>query len=223
MVDAAAVAANVDQIRQRIHQAGGSDAVQLLAVTKTFPVGAMLAAHAAGCCGVGENYAQELVAKAAELVAFDAALRPEVHFIGHLQSNKVRQLAQYVSVWQTLDRPSVIDEVAHRAPGARVMMQVNVTGEPQKSGCSPGDLSSLIDRAVGGGLDVIGLMTLGVAGDEASSFAGFTLLARLADEFGVIERSMGMSGDLDAAVRAGSTMVRVGSALFGSRDRQVNS
>jgi PLP dependent protein len=223
MVDPAAVAANVDRIRQRILQAGGSDAVQLLAVTKTFPVEAMVAAHAAGCCGVGENYAQELVAKAGELADLDGASRPEIHFIGHLQSNKVRQLAPFVSVWQTLDRPSVIDEVAQRAAGAQVMIQVNVTGEVQKSGCAPGDLASLIERAISGGLDVIGLMTLGVAGDDASTFAGFTLLGRLAYEFGLAQRSMGMSGDLDAAVRAGSTMVRVGSALFGSRDVQVNA
>jgi PLP dependent protein len=222
MVDPAAVAANLGLIRERIRFAGGSDELRVLAVTKTFPVEAMLAARAAGCLAVGENYAQELTTKAKALVDVDEDLRPEIHFIGRLQSNKVRQLAAYVAVWQTLDRPSVIDEVARRAPAGRVMIQVNVTDEPQKSGCHPGDAPDLIRRAIDLGLKVEGLMTLGAAGDPDVTRRGFDLLSRLADDFKLRERSMGMSGDLEAAVASGSTMVRIGSALFGPRLMPVN-
>jgi PLP dependent protein len=217
MIDAAVVAANVEQIRRRIAEAGGGGRVNILAVTKTFPASAMLAAQAAGCFGVGENYAQELVDKVGELDRLSPGARPEIHFIGHLQSNKVRQLAPVVDVWQTLDRDSVIDEVAKRASGARVMIQVNVTGEPQKSGCAPGDVEALLTRARGSGLRVVGLMTLGAVGDEHVTRRGFEQLVELADRYELPERSMGMSGDLELAVAAGSTIVRVGSALFGDR------
>jgi PLP dependent protein len=218
MVDPAAVAANVDVIRQRIRQAGGTDAVEILAVTKTFPIAAITCAVAAGCRSIGENYAQELLEKAPMLPPRGCSERPEVHFIGHLQSNKVRQLAAIVDVWQTLDRPSVIDEVALRCPGARVYVQVNVTGEAQKSGCQPAVAGELVRRCTESGLRVEGLMTLGASGDPTVTVSGFEHLARLAEKFGVVGRSMGMSGDLEAAVGAGSTMVRIGSALFGHRD-----
>ena len=215
MIDPAEVAANVADVRRRIHAAGGGDEVRILAVTKTFPLDAARGALAAGCTAVGENYAQETVAKWAEWQPDEA--RPSLHFIGHVQTNKVRMLAPIVEVWQTLDRPSVIDEVARRAPGARAYLQVNVTGEPSKSGCEPSDASALLGQARSAGLRIEGLMTLGAAGDEAVTLAGFRLLSSIADELGLAERSMGMSGDLELAVQAGATMVRIGSALFGPR------
>lgn len=185
----------------------------VLAVTKGFGPEAMEAAIAAGCPAVGENYAQELLAKLAEL----NGPKPEVHFIGRLQSRKVRALADVVDVWQTIDRPVLVDEVAKRAPGARIMVQVNVSDEPQKGGCAPEDAASLVASARRAGLDVEGLMTVGRTGPPDSAREGFRLLRRLADEVGVRERSMGMSEDLEVAVSEGSTMVRVGTALFGDR------
>ena len=215
MIDPAQVAANIADVRRRIDAAGGGDEVRILAVTKTFPLDAARAALAAGCLAVGENYAQEAVAKWAEWRADEP--RPSLHVIGHVQTNKVRMLAPIVDVWQTLDRVSVIDEVARRAPGARAYLQVNVTGEPAKSGCEPAETPALLAHARAAGLRIEGLMTLGVAGDDAVTLAGFRLLSSIADELGLAERSMGMSGDLELAVQAGATMVRIGSALFGPR------
>jgi pyridoxal phosphate enzyme (YggS family) len=190
--------------------------VAVLAVTKGFGPEAMAAAVAAGCPAVGENYAQELLAKLDALGALDVP-RPEVHFIGRLQSRKVRTVAGVVDVWQSIDRSVLVDEVAKRAPGARIMVQVNVSDEPQKGGCTPAEAPGLVAAARGAGLEVEGLMTVGRTGPPDAAREGFRMLRRLADEVGVRQRSMGMSEDLEVAVSEGSTMVRVGTALFGER------
>lgn len=215
-IDAALVAERVASVRRRIERAAGGRPVELIAVTKTFPAAAILAATAAGCRAIGENYAQELVAKLAEL---PAAGRPEVHFIGRLQSNKVRSLAPLVDVYQTVDRDSLVDELAHRVPGARCFVQVNVSDEPQKGGCRPADTAGLVARARAAGLVVEGLMTVGVTGEPEAARPGFRLLRALADELALAGCSMGMSADLEVAVEEGATHVRVGSALFGPRVR----
>ena len=212
-IDPAAVAAALDRIRDEISEAGGdADRVDVLAVTKGFGADAVEAAVAAGLGAVGENYAQELLDKSASL-----DVQPEWHFIGRLQSNKVRQIADVVSCWQSVDRGSLVDEIAKRAPGARVLVQVNATGEPQKGGAEPAEVADLVARGRDTGLEVVGLMTVGVLGDEGATEEAFRAVAALADRLGLPERSMGMTGDLAAAVRAGTTMVRVGTGLFGSR------
>ena len=182
---------------------------------KTFPRSAWFDAQAAGCDGIGENYAQELVSKAAE----GAAPLP-VHFIGHVQTNKVRALADVVDVWQTVDRASVADEIAKRcaAKGPTVFIQVNTSGEESKSGCAPDELAGLVERCRDLGLHLDGLMTIGpTSGEPVATRAACRLLRSLADEHGLAQRSMGMTGDLEIAVEEGSTMVRVGSAIFGPR------
>lgn len=213
------VAERLAEVRRRIERAGGGPEVAVLAVTKGFGPEAIAAAVTAGCPSVGENYAQELLAKLVALDALDAleGRRPEVHFIGRLQSRKVRALAAVVDVWQTIDRPVLVDEVARRAPGARIMVQVNVSEEPQKGGCAPGEAPALVTAAREAGLDVEGLMTVGRTGPPDAAREGFRILRLLADEVGVRQRSMGMSEDLEVAVSEGSTMVRVGTALFGDR------
>jgi pyridoxal phosphate enzyme (YggS family) len=216
VLDAARVADHVAAIRQRIEQLGGRD-VALLAVTKTFGAEAAAAAVAAGCDGIGENYAQELLAKAPALAVL--ASGAPIHFIGHLQSNKVRALAPIVSLWETLDRVSIVDEVAARSPQATVMIQVNVSGEASKSGCRPPDTASLVAHARDRGLAVVGLMTIGRAGDASAAEQGFRELRRLADELALPRCSMGMSDDFEIAVAEGATEVRIGSALFGPRVR----
>ncbi|MGD9702065.1 MAG: YggS family pyridoxal phosphate-dependent enzyme [Acidimicrobiia bacterium] len=223
MIDVATVADHVAAVRARIAAAGGRD-VELVAVTKTFPVEAIRAAVAAGCRAIGENYAQELVAKIAELErgGIDEGERPEVHFIGHLQTNKVRMLAPVVTVWESVDRPSVVDEIEKRAPGARIYVQVNVTGEPQKSGCRPDEAAALVRRATDAGLQVEGLMTIGVLDDPVAARAGFRLLRGLSTSLGLRGCSMGMTDDLEIAVEEGATLVRVGRALFGPRVRDVD-
>ncbi|NND74420.1 MAG: YggS family pyridoxal phosphate-dependent enzyme [Ilumatobacter sp.] len=189
-------------------------AVDVVAVTKGFTSAAVRSAVFAGCTAVGENYAQELLTKRDVLTE----LQPSVHFIGRLQSNKVRSIAALVSLWETLDRPSVIKEVAKRAPGARVLIQVNATGEAGKGGCDPAEAGELVTLARAEGLVVEGLMTVGPTdGTPADAEPGFRVVRALVDELGLATCSMGMTADLDVAVAAGATQVRVGTALFGPR------
>jgi len=205
---------NYESIVQRVRRLGG-DNVQIIAVTKTFPASAVNAVVAAGCLCIGENYAQDLLEKWPDV---DVIHRPEVHFIGRLQTNKVRSLSQVVDVWQSVDRISVIDEIARRAPNARVMLQVNAAGESDKGGCAMSDLEGMYGRCSANGLTVIGLMTVGPTnGEAAATRQAFETTARLAQGLGLREVSMGMTGDLDMAIDCGSTMVRIGSAIFGDR------
>ncbi|MFN8017881.1 MAG: YggS family pyridoxal phosphate-dependent enzyme [Acidimicrobiales bacterium] len=214
--DPAEVAARAERVRQRIADAGGDPSVVvLLAVTKGFGPEVAEAAAAAGLVDLGENYAQELVAKAPVLAEHHLEVR--WHVIGRLQRNKVRQLAPHVHLWQSVDRVELGAEIARRAPGARVLVQVNVSDEPQKGGCAPGEVDRTVAELADLGLDVQGLMTVGRTGDPADARAGFEQLVALADRLALPIRSMGMSGDLEQAVAAGSTMVRVGAALFGPR------
>ena len=202
----------VAAVRRRIEAAGGDpDRVRIIAVTKTFGADAVAAAKDAGLLDVGENYAQELVAKAAEVSGM------RWHFIGRLQRNKVRELAPIVHLWQSVDRPALVAELAKRCPGASVLIQVNLSGEGQKGGCDWGDAEPLVTQARSAGLDVQGLMGVGPNGPPESARPGFRRLAELAGELGLPELSMGMTADLDIAVQEGSTMVRIGTALFGPR------
>jgi len=188
--------------------------VEIVAVTKGFASWAIESAVAAGCRSVGENYAQELISKR-EVIE---TLRPEVHFIGRLQSNKVRQLVGLVDVWASLDRGSIIDEVAKRAEGARVLIQVNTTGEEAKGGCLPTDLATLVARAQETGLCLDGLMTVGPTGEPPEAARpGFRLVRNLVDEYGLSVCSMGMTADAHIAIEEGSTEIRVGTAIFGRR------
>ena len=220
-VDASQIGLRVAQIRQRIVAAGGNE-VKLIAVTKTFDVAAIVAAFDAGCDGVGENYAQELIAKVREL---PITKRLPVHFIGRLQTNKVKLIAEMVDVWQTVDRPELINEIAKRCVKQntdvkpQILLQVNATGESEKGGCLPGEVDKLLDLATTKGLDVLGLMTIGPTNKEPQQARlAFRTTRKLADNFGLKQCSMGMTGDLEIAIAEGATMIRVGSALFGPRD-----
>lgn len=203
----------IGAVHERIKSVGGDPAaVTLLAVTKGFDRSAVDLAVAAGLLDLGENYAQELVAK-----ADTAPAGVRWHAIGRLQRNKVRQLAPHVALWQSVDRSDLGAEIAKRAPGASVLVQVNVSGEEQKGGCEPGGVAALVADLRADGLDVQGLMAVGATGGPAAVRPGFALLRHLADDLALPLRSMGMSGDLEVAVEEGSTMVRVGTALFGPR------
>lgn len=210
-VDAVAVAERAHALRARLVEAGGS-AVRVVAVTKTFGPDAVEAAVAAGLHDVGENYAQEAVAKLAEVEP-----TPTVHFIGRLQRNKVRLLAPHVDVWQSVDRPELVREIAKRAPGARIMVQVDISDEENKGGVAPRDAEGLVGDAVDAGLDVVGLMGVALLAEPDAARPGFRLLRRLTDQLELAECSMGMSADLEVAVDEGTTMVRIGRDLFGER------
>jgi pyridoxal phosphate enzyme (YggS family) len=181
--------------------------------SKTVPAARLHAALAAGLADLGENRAQELLAKAPELAGDPAA--PRWHFLGALQRNKVRALAPWVSCWQSVDRPELGPVLARHAPGATVLVEVNLAGEPQKSGCAPGEAPALRDALAGLGLVVAGLMAVPPAHDDPRPW--FAALRELGERLGVAELSMGMTDDFEVAVEEGATIVRVGRALFGER------
>jgi pyridoxal phosphate enzyme (YggS family) len=215
-LDQRSVSEAVAALRNRIAQAGGTD-VALVGVTKTFGSQAWQFAKAAGCDAVGENYAQEVVQKAGEVALAD---RLPVHFIGQLQSNKIKQLVGIVDVWQSIDRLALLTEIAKRTPesGSQVLLQVNVTGEDEKGGCAPAQVAELSRAARDSGIEVLGLMAVGPTNeDPIVTRSAFRMLRTLVDEHGLRQCSMGMTGDLEIAIEEGSTMVRVGSALFGNR------
>jgi pyridoxal phosphate enzyme (YggS family) len=209
VTDATVVAANLDRVRQRIRAAGGDAGLTVVVVTKGFGADAVDAAMAAGATDLGENYAGELAAK----------WRPGVrwHFLGAVQRNKVRALAPLVDLWQGVDRADEAAAIAARAEHPDVLVQVNVSGEPQKAGCGWDEVAPLVDAARDAGVAVRGLMAVGPAGPPEEARLPFRRLAALARTLELPEVSMGMTADLEVAVQEGATMVRVGTALFGQR------
>jgi hypothetical protein len=210
------VARAVDAVQQRIASAGGDPTrVKIVAVTKGFGADAACEAVEAGIADIGENYAQELLEKSPHC---DGA---RWHFLGAVQRNKVAKLAPVVAVWQGLDRVSAGEEIARRAPGATVLVQVNASGQRARNGCRPEDAGDLVAALTSLGLDVAGLMAVATAADRRAAHAEFERVAGLRGELGLRELSIGMSDDLELGVAAGSTMVRVGRALFGERPARL--
>ena len=189
-MDQRSVSEAVAALRNRIAQAGGTD-VALVGVTKTFGSQAWQFAKAAGCDAVGENYAQEVVQKAGEVALAD---RLPVHFIGQLQSNKIKQLVGTVDVWQSIDRLALLTEIAKRTPesDSQVLLQVNVTGEDEKGGCAPAQVAELSRAARDLGIEVLGLMAVGPTNeDPIVTRSAFRMLRTLVDEHGLQQCSMG--------------------------------
>jgi pyridoxal phosphate enzyme (YggS family) len=206
----AAVQARIEDAARRAGRDPAS--VTLVAATKTVEVARIADALAAGVARLGENRAQELLEKAPALV--DAPAH-EWHFLGSLQRNKVRALAPLVALWHSVDREPLVEEIARRAPGARVLLEVNLAGETQKSGVAPAGAGALADAARTRGLVVAGLMAVPPAGDDPRPW--FAQLRALGATLEVTDLSMGMSDDFEIAVEEGSSIVRVGRALFGDR------
>ena len=223
------IASNLQAVRERIATACTSagrsvEDVTLLAVSKTFGPGAVREAHAAGQMAFGENYVQEALQKMADL----ADLPLQWHCIGPLQSNKTRPVAEHFDWVHTVDRLKIAERLAAQRPTGRaplnVCIQVNVDGGPTKAGVAPAEALALA-RAVAAlpGLRLRGIMTIP---EPASDFmaaralhAGARAIFDQLNAAGLAldTLSMGMSADLEAAVAEGSTMVRVGSAIFGGR------
>jgi uncharacterized pyridoxal phosphate-containing UPF0001 family protein len=207
------VAQRLAGIRERVHAAGGDPAlVRIVAVTKGFDESAPRAALAAGLTDVGENYPAELLAKASAVDAPDATW----HMVGGIQRRRIKALSAVVDCWQTVSRPEEVSSLARYAPRTAVFVQVDTTGLPGRNGCPPADVGSLVAIARDAGLDVRGLMTIG-PGPQSSPQKGFEIVASIARNLDLHEISMGMSDDIEAAVSAGSTMLRVGRGLFGDR------
>ena len=213
----AGVAARLAGVTQRIERAGGDpEKNKILAVTKGFGPEAVLAAQGVGLVGVGENYAQELEAKRATLDELGRGADVRWHFLGAIQTNKIHGLAPLVDCWQSVSRAVEGERIARARPGATVMIQVAFASDAGRPGCEPDAVGALVGTLGGLGLEVTGLMAVAPRQpDEAR--AAFATVVGLADDLALPERSIGMTEDLELAVAAGSTMVRVGRALFGDR------
>ncbi len=212
------VAGALAEVRERVASAAvrsGRDpaAVTLVGASKTVPVDRLGEALDAGLTDLGENRAQELLAKAPALSGRVSA--PTWHFVGQLQRNKVVGLVPWVSWWHSVDRAALGVAIARRAPGARVFVEVNLDAEPRKGGCAPAETAALVDDLRALPLEVVGLMTVAPrSGDRRGWFAALRDLATSLESH---ELSMGMSDDFEVAIEEGATMVRVGRAIFGDR------
>lgn len=222
---------NIENIRQRITRvaaaAGRSPtAVRLVAVSKTKPAPVVEEAAAAGQRLFGENYVQELTAKAATVKT-----PVEWHFIGHLQSNKVKQIAGLVTIIHSVDRLSLATEISRQwgliGRSCDILLQVNVSGEPTKSGTTAAAALELVRQVAAlPHLRICGLMTMPPFFDDPEAarpyFRELRLLAKEITALAIPgvalqELSMGMSGDFEVAIAEGATLVRLGSAIFGAR------
>lgn len=216
-------ARRLEAVRRRIaeaaRQAGRDPAdITLVAVSKTFPAEAVAPLLAAGQRAFGENRVQEARAKWPALK--ERFPDVELHLIGPLQSNKAREAVALFDVIQTVDRPKIAEALAKAMAEAgrrpRLFVQVNTGEEPQKAGVAPGEAKDFVRRCREvHGLNIEGLMCIPPEDEEPALH--FALLARLREELGLRELSMGMSGDFETAVTFDATCVRVGSAIFGGR------
>ena len=221
------IADNIVQVSSRIHAATlaakrDEHSVQLLAVSKTKPAEALREAYAAGIRDFGENYLQEALSKQLEL----ADLPLIWHFIGPIQSNKTRAIAEHFAWVHSVDRLKIAQRLSEQRPAdlppLNICIQVNVSGEASKSGCTPADLPALakaiseLPRLKLRGLMAIPEPTEDRAAQDAAFAAVQSLQASLNLPLDTL--SMGMSHDLESAIAQGATWVRIGTALFGARD-----
>ena len=213
---------SLSTITTRLHAAMAANgrapgSVHLIAVSKVQPLDRVRAVLVAGHRVFGENYVQETAAKWPDLRAEFGPL--QVHMIGPLQTNKVRVAVDMFDAIHTIDRLSLAEKLAKSAQerGAcpDLFVQVNTGHEPQKAGILPDSADSFIATCLGMGLPIKGLMC--IPPDETDSTPHFTMLAAMAARNGLTGLSMGMSSDFEAAIAAGATHIRVGSAIFGDR------
>ncbi len=212
------LAENIEEVRARIQAAAtlssrSASSIYLVGITKTISASTLALALELGLCDFGENRAQELVEKSA--ILREKTPSPVWHFVGQLQRNKVSALSPHVSLWHSVDRVLLGEAIARRCPGARVLVEVNLAEEPQRGGVAPSDCAELVDSLRSLGLNVEGLMTVAPQFGEPRKW--FESLRVLAEGLNLVELSMGMSGDYEAAIAEGSTILRVGSSIFGGR------
>jgi len=228
------IAENLHHVRQAIADAAGRAGrdpagVQLLAVSKTFGADAVIAAADAGQRAFGENYLQEAVDKIAQVKAVRPDLALEWHFIGPIQSNKTRPVAEHVDWVHAVDRERIARRLSEQRPAhlppLNICLQVNVSGEDSKSGVAPEELPALAQAVAGlPNLRLRGLMAIPEPADDYDSQRKpFALLRKLqaqlaAQGIATDTLSMGMSADMAAAIAEGATIVRIGTAIFGKRD-----
>ena len=218
------VRANLERVRERVARAAQRagrrpEDILLIGVSKTVPAERVREAVAVGLAALGENRVQEAKEKIRVLG------RPVPwHLIGHLQTNKVKDALDLFDVIQSVDRPALAAELARRARRpVDVLVEVNLAGEPAKSGFAPAEVKPAVDAlAALPGLRVRGLMAIPpAAADAEQTRPWFRTLRELRDAAGLPELSMGMSADFEVAIEEGATMVRVGTAIFGERPRRA--
>ncbi|PAA19091.1 YggS family pyridoxal phosphate-dependent enzyme [Pseudomonas fragi] len=221
------IAGNIARVEARIRAAALAvqrdvTSIHLLAVSKTKPAGALREAHAAGIRDFGENYLQEARAKQLELADLPLCW----HFIGPIQSNKTRDIAEHFAWVHSVDRLKIAQRLSEQRPAnlppLNICIQVNVSGEASKSGCTPADLPALA-AAISAlpRLKLRGLMAIPEpTEDRAEQDAAFATVRTLQESLnmGLDTLSMGMSHDLESAIAQGATWIRIGTALFGARD-----
>jgi PLP dependent protein len=211
------------RVRERIYAACARanrdpESVRLLAVTKIFGTETIREAYAAGLRDFGENYVQEMERKAPAVADLAGA---QFHLIGHLQSNKTKKAAQFFASIDSVDSPKLAPRLDAEAKPLDVMIEIRLSHEENKSGADPADLPAIAHaiRATKH-LRLTGLMTVPPWSEDAElSRPYFAELRRLAANNAIPELSMGMSNDLEVAIEEGATWVRVGTALFGKRQR----
>jgi pyridoxal phosphate enzyme (YggS family) len=201
-LDAAKIAANLERIREQV-----GEHVQILAAVKYVPLEELGTLAEAGVTLVGENRAQDLEAKATEHPDFTW------HFIGQLQSRKVKQILPHASLIHSVASESALKQLAtHGTPDTEILIEVNVSGEPDKAGIAPAELPRFLEAAP---VRVIGLMTMPPFTEHPEdSRPHFARLKELADEHGLKELSMGTSQDFAIAAAEGATIVRIGTTLY---------
>ena len=213
----------LSDIKQRIAAAEAAagraaGSAQLIAVSKVQPLERVEAVLEQGHRLFGENYVQEAAGKWPDLR--DRFPGTQVHMIGPLQSNKAKQAAELFEAIHTLDRPSLAKKLANlaqaRGASPELFIQVNTGAEPQKAGVLPDAADAFVADCRGLDLPVLGLMCIPPEGEDPAPH--FRMLADIAARNGLTGLSMGMSSDFEAAIAAGATHVRVGSAIFGARD-----
>ena len=207
-----------EEIKERLQEinkiidAKAQNPVTLIGVTKGFTHEEVNIASELGIKNFGENYAQELLTK-------NPLVDPEIswHYIGQLQSNKIRKISHLVDVWHSVTSLKLAREIHKRNDQAQILLQVSLMGPSNSKGFEVEQLPQLISELRDMNIDISGLMTMGVPGDKVATRVVFKELRKLADTFELPECSMGMSDDFEIALESGASMIRVGSAIFGNR------
>ena len=207
-----------EEIKERLQEinkiidAKAQNPVTLIGVTKGFTHEEVNIASKLGIKNFGENYAQELLTK-------NPLVDPEIswHYIGQLQSNKIRKISHLVDVWHSVTSLKLAREIHKRNDQAQILLQVSLMGPSNSKGFEVEQLPQLISELRDMNIDISGLMTMGVPGDMVATRVVFKELRKLADTFELPECSMGMSDDFEIALESGASMIRVGSAIFGNR------
>lgn len=234
MLNSELIAQNWEEINKKVRQTAIDtnrklDDILVLAVSKTNPIESIIDAMSIGISHFGENYAQELRDKQQEVLNRQAA-QPKWHFIGHLQTNKVKYIAPYIEMIHSVDSLKLAQEISKEAQKNNrtidILLQVNTSAEESKSGCTPDEVFELAEKVFQlDSINIRGLMTIGSFADDTTiALSEFRLLKSLRDRLQLLHPnqhlphlSMGMTNDFDLAIREGATIVRVGTAIFGSR------